>query len=269
MVAPNSSPKQQRTPGDSSSTARSGLQPRRGASVARRSPKARLPTWSWVLQEVHERQRPVCRAGLAARRAAAMTGRLALPGEAFGQAAAQQRQRRPCEVGVVAVAFAGGDHVRRVVEVVVPPARRSRASRRLARVGPQPARFVGLVLQHQVHVPIGPIAARTRRASSARKCSSEASRIACTASSRRPSKRYSCSQYSALCTKKSRTTAPCGPRRRSPHPRACARLRRRTAARSGPASCRRAEVVVVHVEHHRQPRPWAASTSALSASGGP
>ena len=83
------------------------------------------------LQAVDERQRRQRVARLAARRAVAVRRRLALESEAFGERAPEQPQRPVGVVGVVAVAFAGDEHMRRVVQVVVPLRRRSSGAARL------------------------------------------------------------------------------------------------------------------------------------------
>ena len=172
-----------------------GAAPRGSASAVSRSPNARLPTWSWFCRKVTKAVGRQCAAGLAARRAAAMRRRLALVGEAFGQAAAEMLRAALGVVGVVAVALAGQAGVQGVVEVVVPLRGVARAAR-ARRVARQAARLVAVVLEHEMDVrgrARDRCAHASRRARS-RKCGAESSTIACTASRRRPSKWNSSSQ---------------------------------------------------------------------------
>ncbi len=108
-----------------------------------------------VLQEGDEGVRRQEGAGLAARRAT--VGHLfALEGEALGQGAAEPGGVA-LVVCVVAGVFAGGGHVQRVVDVVVPLG----VVEAGAAVGAadEPARLVVLVLQHQVRLPVAGLGA--------------------------------------------------------------------------------------------------------------
>ncbi|MCW0423767.1 hypothetical protein NB713_001710 [Xanthomonas sacchari] len=98
-----------------------------------------------VLREDHELVRRQVAAGFAAR-VTAVVG-LSLEGEAFAEHPRQVLRRRVGKAGVVALVFAGQQHVQAVVEVIVP----LRAVTAFQHAG-----LVGLVLQHQVHVaPVG------------------------------------------------------------------------------------------------------------------
>jgi hypothetical protein len=101
------------------------------------------------LQTIDEGQWRQRAAGRAVRRAAAKGRSLALEGKALGQRAAQKGHGLLGIVGVITIDLGGGEHVQRVVQVVVP-----------LRVGQHGSAFavtlqvsgvVGLVFQHQVH----------------------------------------------------------------------------------------------------------------------
>ncbi|MDR8969313.1 hypothetical protein FEP58_05702 [Burkholderia multivorans] len=99
-----------------------------------------------VLQERHERGRRQLRARLAARCAVVQRRRFALVRESFAERAREMTQRRVRIRAVVAVALAGQQHVRAVVEVVVPL--------RVEAVRPEQARGIAFVLEHQMHVAL-------------------------------------------------------------------------------------------------------------------
>ncbi len=110
-----------------------------------RSPKARLPIWSWFCRKsTNAVARQSSRwARRAPRRRGAATVR---PGRRSPRPAraAQVLRGRVGVVAVVAVALAGEQHVEGVVRVVVP----------LRVVAVEQARHVGVVLEHQVDVAV-------------------------------------------------------------------------------------------------------------------
>ncbi len=116
-------------------------------------------------------------ARLAAPLAAAERRRLALVGEALRQRAPEPLQRRVGVVGVVAVRFAGGEHVGRVMQVVVP----LRGGRGRGRA-PEDA-WLASFSSTRCTCRARPGPSRRARAISVVMCSGESSRIACTASS--------------------------------------------------------------------------------------
>ncbi len=178
--------------------ARPRAPPSGGASAEMRSPKARLPIWSWFCRKSTNAVGGSAALGSPRARAAAVRRGLALVGEALGQRARQQPGRLARVVAVVAVALAGQ------------PARGRRGARRRST-----ARRSGRASAprwRRSRAPGGrgaPARPRRARARPARRGTAAASRrwISCTASRRKPSKRYSRSQYSAFCTKNSRTVA--------------------------------------------------------------
>ncbi|VWC50302.1 hypothetical protein BLA6863_07811 [Burkholderia lata] len=97
-----------------------------------------------VLQECDERGRRQVRARFAARGAVVQRRRFALVREAFAERAREMAQRRVGVRAVVAVALAGQQHVRAVVEVVVPL--------RVETTGSEQAGRIALVLEHEVHM---------------------------------------------------------------------------------------------------------------------
>ena len=119
----------------------------RCASAGRRSPSARLPTWSWFCAQTTSRSG---------------SGRVELAHDAL-----QRAERR-----VVPLVLAGEQDVQLVVEVV------------------EPHRVVSPLLERAevvgAHLADHETGARARF-SSRRTCTGESSKIACTASSRRPS----------------------------------------------------------------------------------
>ena len=128
---------------------------------------------------------------LAAVLAAPVGRRLALVGKPLGEARARCAPRRV--VAVVARGLAGQQHMEGVMIVVVPLRAVFAARRIVERI--EQARLVGVVFQHQMDVPRR---LRGERANSvaqlAQQRGAPGSAIACTASSRRPSKRNSPSQ---------------------------------------------------------------------------
>ena len=144
-VSPHSSPMNSSgTCGDSSRIAVSARSIRGAASAVSRSPKARLPIWSWFCRKFDEGRRRQMPARLAARFAAERE--LALIGETLGQRAGDFSQRSCGEVGVVALALAGRDDMGGVVEVVVPFGR----IERVAAIRPRSCRWVMLRLSSVV-----------------------------------------------------------------------------------------------------------------------
>ena len=102
------------------------------------------------LRERDEGTRGKAATRLASRRPGAKPRSLALIGEAFGEAAAEQPQRTRCVVGVVPVAFAGDEDVQRMMDIVVPlGGREARPARGVTR---EAVRFVAVVLEHDVNV---------------------------------------------------------------------------------------------------------------------
>ena len=121
-----------------------------GAVAVTRSPKARLPTWSWFWMNATKARRRQVRAGLAARMAA-IGHDLALKRKALGQRPAQPI-RVAGVVGIVARRLTRGRDMQHVVGVVVPL--RRVLARAAVRPADQPARLVLLVLQHQMQRPL-------------------------------------------------------------------------------------------------------------------
>ncbi len=91
-------------------------------------------------------------ARLAARGAVPKRRRIALEGKALGQAAAELGRRPAGEIDVVAVVFAGHQHVRGVVEVVVPLG--GGALRAAVAAAAQVAGAVAVVLEDQVDLAL-------------------------------------------------------------------------------------------------------------------
>ena len=113
------------------------------------------------LEEVHECGRRQVGARLPAC-AAAIRRALALKGEAFGERAAKPPHGPVRVVRVVPVALASDEHVQGVVRVVVPL--RAGEERRLPRVANEVARFVPIVLEHEMNMALAsrPVAHRAR-----------------------------------------------------------------------------------------------------------
>ena len=125
---------------------------RRSSSAGRRSPTARLPTWSWFCEQTISRS-----AG----------SRSQLLGEAFDRAVVRVVARRAPPSG--ARAARGG------------------ARRPTARRGPTPRSAAGRPAPSRQITSVRGSIARTRSASSASTWRGDSSKTACTASSRRPS----------------------------------------------------------------------------------
>ena len=92
-------------------------------------------------------------ARLAARFAAAMCGRLALIDKAGAECAGDVLERRALIVAVIAVGFAGQQHMPGVMIVVVPLGAVFAARRIFA--GLKQARGIVVVFEHQMDVPAG------------------------------------------------------------------------------------------------------------------
>jgi hypothetical protein len=102
-----------------------------------------------VLQEGDEGRGRQVRRRLPANLPAAVRARIALVGEALGEAAREHPRGALRVVGVVAVALAGDEHVRRVVPVVVPLRGRVRGAGAIEEM-----RRVAVVLEHEVDVAV-------------------------------------------------------------------------------------------------------------------
>ncbi len=145
------------------------------------------------LQEGNEGSERQVRGRLAARLAVAKAGRLALVDEAFGQRAPEARHRRIGIVGVVAVDLAGDQHVRRMVDVVVPLRACRKAERRVHRARACEAWFVSFSSTTcTCRSRPGPCCSASQI--SRTMCLPESSRMAWIASMRRPSNPYSSTQ---------------------------------------------------------------------------
>ena len=142
-----------------------------------------------VLQEIDEGGRRKLAARLAAQLSAAMRGRLALIDKARAQRARDVLARRALIVAVVAVGFAGQQHVPGVMIIIVPLRAIFSPRRILVRI--QQAR--GDCRRSRAPDGCGGrFPRRARRRATLRSCSIEvspSSAIECTASSRSPSKR--------------------------------------------------------------------------------
>ena len=161
VVAPNSSPMNSSGgEGASNTIATAAASAAGSASTVSRSPKARLPTWSWFCRNETNAVSGSPAVELP-RAPPAQRRMLTLIGEAVGQATAEMLERRIGVVDVVAVALAGQAGVQAVVDVVVP----------LRRVAPggavgvarEKVRRVVVVLQDQVDVPAAGAPASHRR----------------------------------------------------------------------------------------------------------
>ena len=245
-VSPHSSPMNiSGMCGESSRIAVSARTIGSGASASSRSPKARLPAWSWFCRK--STKAVGGRWPLGTPRGFAGEGRLALVGEAFGQGAGEVRPAAGDVVGVVTFGLAGGDDVGDVVEVVVPfggVERDLAAGAALVQVGD-----VAGVLGGQVDVPVGEGGADGAGDLDQESSSEFGSWTWSIASNRRPSRRNSSSQYKALSMKNRRTA---GARRRCRRPRGCGGRVEELRGVGRQVVPVGAEVVVDDVEEHHQ-----------------
>ena len=88
-------------------------------SCVNRSPKARLPTWSWFWKMTRTPRGASLRWALPAF-AAAKCRRLALIGVSLRETSTDQLDGIPAEVGVIAVRLAGEKNMESVMDVVIP-----------------------------------------------------------------------------------------------------------------------------------------------------
>ena len=123
------------------------------ARLAMRSPKARLPIWSWFCRKLTKAMGGELAARLATQDSATMRGGLALIDKAGAECPCDVMKRRASIVAVIAVAFPGQQHMPGVVIVVV-PLRAIFAARR-SFVGIEQACCIVVVLQHQMNMPAG------------------------------------------------------------------------------------------------------------------
>ena len=139
--------------GDSRSTARASFSFFASASTVRRSPLARLPIWSWFCTKATNAWGGNPSVFFAAH-AIEVAGIVALKDEPFRQRAAELGDRVDREIAVIALAFAGQQHVPAMVDVRRPHWAIVGDSLAVAVAGQQ-MRLVGLVFEHQMDMPGG------------------------------------------------------------------------------------------------------------------